>query len=99
MSKKQDYNVLRWVILLPTVAVVWLGLFMLILTGVIYLPDDNAKIWNGYIVISTTIIALIEFAITQRIAPKYKKIFAYIAAALVAMTSLYAWWGLAHLAY
>lgn len=99
MPKKHNYDILRWVMLLPTVAVVWLGLFMFILGGVIYLPEGNAKIWNGYIVISTTIIALIEFAITQRIAPKYKKTFAYIAAALVAITSLYAWWGLAHLAY
>ena len=99
MSKKRNYDILRWVILLPTVAVVWIVLFSLSMSGILYLPAPNARILNIYIVCSTAITAIAEFFIARSITPKYKKIMEYIIGICITLLTLWGWWGLAHMAY
>ena len=83
--------------LLPTVVVAWVILFSLSLFGIVYLPENSdLKI---YIIFWTILIAVDEFFIAYYMVPKRKILTGIIIAIAYTLITMYAWWGMMHLAY
>ena len=87
--------------MLPTVVVAWYLLFSATLVGITLIGENilNKIGLQPYSVISSLFVVVPMFFIAYYIAPKYKKITAWIIVAVCEILTLYGWYGIAHLAY
>ena len=101
MQSSHKYNIMRWVILLPTVIVAWYLLFSATLVGIALISENilNKIGLQTYSVISSLVVVVPIFFISYYITPKYKKITAWIIVALCEILTLSGWYGMAHMAY
>ena len=101
-QKKKLLKILRWIILLPSICIVWLGVALVCayVAGRFYTPE----LWSswGLVLMRVGFFVLPSVSVfftARRIAPKYKNIVGWITVILCALWILLLYSGLAHLAY